>query len=87
MKGKNYMTKVYSLNINGPRAHSTDEGWEVIIPEEVYEDQSEFDGSVFPIMYRERFTTKWKDGNGKLRGDLYGLHTSGTGDPVVEFID
>ena len=52
----------------------------VILPDAVATDQRSWDGRTF--------MARRLDGRGRwvrvrLRGDLYGLHTPGTGDPVV----
>lgn len=51
----------------------------VIIPDQVADDQCRYDGETFPVIYaRSR-----RRARATLRGDLYGLHTPGTGNPVV----
>ncbi|MFA7585043.1 MAG: hypothetical protein WCY11_02445 [Novosphingobium sp.] len=54
-------------------AHHTN-GEIVTVPDQVAADQRGFDGRSFPLSDGRRVY---------LRGDLYGLHTSGTGDMVV----
>jgi hypothetical protein len=50
----------------------------VYIPDQVARAQRDFDGASFPVLRRDGSKT-----HAVLRGDLYGLDTSGTGDPVV----
>ena len=50
----------------------------VTVPDQVEEDQREFDGRTFPV---ER--SDGRMARATLRGDLYGLDTPGTGDMVV----
>jgi hypothetical protein len=50
----------------------------VEVPDEVADDQQAYDGMTFPVRRNGRRT-----GRAMLRGDLYGLNTSGTGDMVV----
>lgn len=50
----------------------------VQVPDQVAADQKAFDGKSFPVMdNRGRMVRAY------LRGDLYGLHTTGTGEMVV----
>lgn len=81
------MKTKYTLSIDGYQAFSVKGEHEVIIPDEVRDDQKGFDGREFPILKRPKAMSYnkrvWEKGRGRLRGDLYGLHTPGTGDPVV----
>lgn len=70
----------YTLTAKGCHAR-TPAGLEVIVPDEVAEDQQQFDGRVFPVLGLDG-----KRRQAQLRGDLYGLHTPGTGDMVVSII-
>ena len=54
-----------------------DKSGRAIIPDQVAGDQKAYDGKTFPALvngYKVRVM---------LRGDLYGLHTTGTGDATV----
>jgi hypothetical protein len=62
-------------------AHSTDGGL-VTIPDQVFAAQKDHDGERIPVLDR-----MGEARTAILRGDLYGLHTPGTGDPVVELIE
>ena len=59
-------------------AAHTVKGPSVTIPDQVARDQREFDGKSFPVLRRDGSKAR-----ATLRGELYGLWTSGTGDPVV----
>lgn len=59
-------------------AAHTASGGIVTIPDQVAEAQREYDGKTFPVIRRDGSKAR-----ATLRGDLYGLHTSGTGDPTV----
>ena len=50
----------------------------VFIPDQVIDAQGEYDGLTFPVLRRDGSTAR-----ATLRGEEYGLHTTGTGDPVV----
>jgi len=50
----------------------------VIIPDQVADSQHDFDGKTFPALRLNGQRVRVK-----LRGDLYGLWTTGTGDAVV----
>lgn len=50
----------------------------VTIPDQVAADQRHYDGQTFPAL-----TASGTRVRVRLRGELYGLGTSGTGDPVV----
>lgn len=52
-------------------------GITVIIPDQVADNQREYDGKTFPVL------RSGKKVRATLRGDLYGLWTPGTGDCVV----
>lgn len=56
-------------------------GGQVTIPDQVADDQKQFDGETFPVLRRDG-----SKGRAMLIGDEYGLHTSGTGEPVVKMI-
>lgn len=58
------------------------EGPYVFVPDQVFEDQHAYDNRDFPIMYQDGTM-----GRAILRGELYGLWTTGTGDMVVELIE
>lgn len=62
-------------------AHTSNETPYVYIPDQVADDQRSYDGKEFPVMRQNGTTTR-----ARLRGDMYGLGTPGTGDPVVELI-
>ena len=59
-------------------AARTPSGAVVIIPDQVAEAQRDFDGKTFPALRLNGQRVRVK-----LRGDLYGLWTTGTGDAVV----
>jgi len=71
------------------QAHTTD-GAIVSLPDEVFENQKTYavmdpeDYSIEEIEVRDRQGNRLR---ALLRGDLYGLGTPGTGDPIVELID
>ena len=72
---------------NSKSAHSMRRDAVIIVPNEVAENQKEFDGKTFPILR----PTIGRDGGyvrgrGMLMGDEYGLHTTSTGDMVVKII-
>lgn len=50
----------------------------VTVPDQVAEDQRGYDGMTFPAIKPNGLKIRVR-----LRGDLYGLHTPGTGDMVV----
>ena len=50
----------------------------VTIPDDVYEHQRAYDGKTFPVIRHDGTKSR-----ARLRGELYGLWTSGTGDPIV----
>lgn len=54
----------------------------VKIPYQVFADQKAFDGETFPVLR----ASNDKPARAKLRGDLYGLHTAGTGEPIVSIV-
>ena len=58
------------------QAHYGD--WVVTVPDQVADDQKSYDGVAFPARRGDNATVRVV-----LRGDLYGLHTGGTGDMVV----
>lgn len=62
-------------------AHNLSGTATVYLPDEVAENQKDFDGKTFPII-----KASGKRGRGKLMGDAYGLHTSGTGDAIVKVV-
>ena len=53
----------------------------VEIPDQVARDQKGFDGETFPVLRKDG-----KKARAQLMGDEYGLHTPGTGDPVVRMV-
>ena len=53
----------------------------VFIPDIVAGNQRVYDGKTFPIMRKNGTKAR-----AMLVGDKYGLHTSGTGDPVVRMV-
>lgn len=53
----------------------------VYLPDEVAENQNDFDGKTFPII-----KASGKRARGKLMGKEYNLGESGTGDAVVKVI-
>ena len=71
--------------MDGPQAHTAKGGQIAIVPDEVYEDQHGYDGKTFPVILIPSYGSfgKQRRGRAKLRGDLYGLHTGGTGDMTV----
>ena len=83
----------WTLTADGPQANTPSEQWIAIVPREVADDQVGHDGATFPILLIRPYG-KWSFGDsklprkarGKLRGDLYGLHTPGTGDMVVAIV-
>jgi len=54
----------------------------VKIPSQVFADQKGYDGQTFPVLR----ASNDKPARAMLRGDLYGLHTAGTGDPIVAIV-
>jgi hypothetical protein len=65
----------------GYRAHTT-AGAVVRLPDQIAVDQASYDGQSIPVR-----TMDGVDATAILRGDLYGLGTPGTGDPIVELND
>ena len=65
-------------------AHTTGNGT-VIVPDEVANDQEAYDGKTFPALKLHNCGEPTKC-RARLRGELYGLHTSGTGDMVVQIV-
>jgi hypothetical protein len=63
----------YAARISG--GHYDGEG--VTIPDQVYRDQRAYDGETITVILDGVYC------EAILRGDLYGLDTPGTGDPVV----
>ena len=59
-------------------AARTEAGEIVTIPDQVASSQREYDGMTFPVRRDDGSTAP-----AVLCGDAYGLHTGGTGDPVV----
>lgn len=70
------MTETYEL---GYLAHTTT-GKLVTLPDHVAENQIGYDGQEIVV------NQSGKKRKAILRGDLYGLDTPGTGDPIVELI-
>lgn len=65
----------YTYNKNLEARSTNDET--VVVPDQVAADQKKYDGETIPV---------YLDGSivaATLRGDLYGLHTAGTGDMIV----
>ncbi len=63
------------------------------IPDQVYENQKDYDGKTFPVVidntnspYTIWDTALTRRARARLMGDLYGLHTTGTGVPVVKIV-
>lgn len=54
----------------------------VEIPDQVSADQKKYDGKTFPAKLASYGAARII--RVKLRGDWYGLHTSGTGDMIVQ---
>lgn len=75
----------YDLTLDGPQAHTVTGRQRAIVPREVAENQKDWDGKTFPIYLVPTYGRHGmpRKGRARLRGDLYGLHTSGTGDMVV----
>lgn len=75
----------YTLTAEGSQANTVKGHYIAIVPDEVAENQSDFDGKTFPILIKPTYGMpgKIRKGRGRLRGDLYGLNTPGTGDMVV----
>lgn len=79
----------YDLTIDGPQAHTVTGRQIAIVPVEVAADQKAYDGRTFPVLlipsygHRLGWNGKPRKARARLRGDLYGLHTPGTGDMVV----
>lgn len=63
-------------------AANTPSGMTVTVPDQVAAEQREFDGKSFPVLVRRPGNSPRK-ARATLRGDLYGLRTTGTGDMVV----
>lgn len=74
------MAKKYTLSMTGAQAR-TPAGLVVIVPDEVAENQKDFDLCIFPVLGLDG-----KKRMGQLRGDLYGLRTPGTGDMVISIV-
>ena len=53
----------------------------VTIPDQVANNQQEYDGKTFPVIRPDGTRAR-----AMLMGDEYGLWTPGTGDPVVKMI-
>jgi len=70
------MTTTYTFDLK--YAAHTVKGGIVTIPDQVARAQRDYDGESFPVLRRDGSKAR-----ATLRGDLYGLGTSGTGDPVV----
>ena len=62
-------------------AASSVSGMVVTIPDQVADNQRHYDGRSFPVI-----KPNGSKGRAVLRGDLYGLHTSGTGDALVKIV-
>lgn len=62
-------------------AAHTMSGQIVTIPDQVAADQHEYDGKTFPVIRDDG-----RKARAMLMGDEYGLHTTGTGEPVVRMI-
>ena len=77
----------YTLTPNSPLAISASGAYHVAIPNEVAANQKAFDGKSFPALILPRNghcnPSTPRRAKARLRGDLYGLHTAGTGDMVV----
>lgn len=71
------MTNRYTFD-NRAHAHTFGRNALVIVPDQVAADQKRFDGRRFPVLRLDGTKTR-----ATLRGEEYGLHTSGTGDMVV----
>ena len=71
------MTNSYTFDKRA-HAHTFGRNAFVIVPDQVAADQKHFDGRSFPVLRMDGTRTR-----ATLRGDEYGLHTSGTGDMVV----
>ena len=65
----------------GNRLSHTVNGGVVTVPDEVYDNQHDYDGKTFPVL-----KTNGKSGRAKLMGELYGLNTPGTGDMIVKIV-
>ena len=72
------MNATYS---KGYMAHTTN-GHMVTLPDDVASDQAACDGLMIWVL-----TSSGDERLAVLRGDLYGLGSSGTGDPIVELQD
>jgi len=71
------------------QAHTT-AGAIVTVPDDVYESQRTYAVSDPEDYSAEEIEVRDAEGNrhrALLRGDLYGLFTAGTGDPIVELLD
>jgi hypothetical protein len=53
----------------------------VYVPDQVADNQKDYDGKTFPILRRDKSKAR-----AKLLGDEYGLWTGGTGDMVVAIV-
>lgn len=53
-------------------------GGRVTIPDQFARNQRDYDGKTFPVRRLDGSAVR-----ATLRGDLYGLHTPGIGDPIV----
>ena len=63
-------------------AANTPSGMTVTVPDQVAAEQREFDGKTFPVLVLRPGSSPRK-ARATLRGDLYGLRTTGTGDMIV----
>lgn len=76
------MRKYFFQSQNGSPLARTVSGHLVKIPICVFNDQRGYDGKTFPVIEVDTMRRK----RAKLRGDLYGLNTPGTGDPIVSIV-
>ena len=63
------------------QAHTMSRNDFVTIPDQVADEQKEYDGKTFPVLRRDGTMAR-----AMLMGDEYGLWTAGTGDPVVKMV-
>jgi hypothetical protein len=75
----------YTYIQNTEAHYGRDEYQRAIVPDQVANDQRGWDGRAFPAKIVSHWGTKQPTRTVRvvLRGDLYGLHTGGTGDMIV----
>lgn len=67
--------------LRGYQAHTMSRTGFVVIPDQVADDQKNYDGKTFPVVRRDGTRAR-----ARLMGDEYDLWGPGTGDPVVKMV-